>query len=82
MTCSALSAIWRQPQLFFYDPELIRIFYFAAMEMEMGSKTQKTEKIRYRKRTSNKINMKASQKQIGENLTTLVKLEKENLTQG
>jgi hypothetical protein len=52
------------------------------MEMDMGSKTQKTEKIRYRKRTSNKVNMKASQKQLRENLNTLIKLEKENQSQG
>jgi hypothetical protein len=48
------------------------------MEMEMGSKTQKTEKIRYRKRISNKTNMKTAQKQVRENLDTLVKLENEN----
>lgn len=53
-------------------------FIFAAMEMEMGSKTQKTEKIRYRKRISNKTNMKTAQKQVRENLDTLVKLENEN----
>lgn len=45
----------------------------------MGSKTQKTEKIRYRKRTSNKINSKTAQKLVRKNLDTLVKLEKENL---
>ncbi len=44
----------------------------------MGSKTQKTEKIRYRKRTSNKINMKTAQKQVRQNLDTVAKLEKEN----
>ena len=44
----------------------------------MGSKTQKTEKIRYRKRTPNKVNMKTGQKQVRENLDTLVKLKKEN----
>ena len=48
----------------------------------MGSKTQKTETIRYRKRISNKVNMKTSQKQLRENLNTLVKLEKENQSEG
>ncbi|MDR3569398.1 MAG: hypothetical protein P4L43_15330 [Syntrophobacteraceae bacterium] len=48
----------------------------------MGSKTQKTEKIRYRKRTSNKVNMKTAQKQVRENLNTLTKLEKENQSEG
>jgi hypothetical protein len=57
-------------------------FIFALMEMEMGSKTQKTEKIRYRKRTPNKTNTKTAQKQIRENLDILVKLERENQSEG
>ncbi|MGC8492641.1 MAG: hypothetical protein ACP5SH_12980 [Syntrophobacteraceae bacterium] len=44
----------------------------------MGSKTQKTEKIRYRKSAPNKANRKTDQKQLRENLDILVKLEKEN----
>ncbi|MCL5405243.1 MAG: hypothetical protein M1398_00700 [Deltaproteobacteria bacterium] len=48
----------------------------------MGSKTQKTEKIRYRKRTPNKTNTKTAQKQIRENLDILVKLERENQSEG
>jgi hypothetical protein len=47
--------------------------FFAAREIEMGSK------IRYRKRTSNKINSKTAQKLVRKNLDTLVKLERENL---
>ena len=52
------------------------------METYMGSKTQKTEKIRYRKRTSNKVNMKTAQQQIRQNLDIVTKLEKENQGEG
>lgn len=55
-----------------------RVFIFAAKETKMGSKTQKTEKIRYRKHTSNKINRKTEQKKIRRNLDLLAKLENEN----
>ena len=48
----------------------------------MGSKTQKTEKIRYRKRISNKVNMKTAQKQVRQNLDILIKLERENQSEG
>ena len=44
----------------------------------MGSKTQKTEKIRYRKHSPNKTNMKTEQEQVRRNLDLLVKLEAEN----
>ncbi len=44
----------------------------------MGSKTQKTEKIRHRKHKSNTINRKTTQKQVRQNLDTLQKLETEN----
>ena len=44
----------------------------------MGSKTQKTEKIRYRKHSPNKTNMKTEQKKVHQNMDILVKLEAEN----
>lgn len=50
----------------------------AKREKKMGSKTQKTEKIRYRKRSPNKTNRKADRERLRRNLDVLVKLESEN----
>ena len=44
----------------------------------MGSKTQKTEKVRYRKHGPNKANRKTDQERIRGNLKVLGKLEGEN----
>ncbi len=41
----------------------------------MGSKTMKTEKIRFRKHTSNKVNRAADQDRVRENQDLLAKLE-------
>jgi hypothetical protein len=56
----------------------VRVFIFAVKEMEMGSKTQKTEIVRHRKHASNKVNRKAGQKQVRGSMDVLVKLEEEN----
>jgi hypothetical protein len=47
-------------------------------EIKMGSKTQKSEKIRHRKHAPNRINRKAEQKVVRQNLDLLGKLENEN----
>ena len=44
----------------------------------MGSKTQKTEIIRYRKHSPNKINRKVEQEKVRRNQDLLAKLEAEN----
>lgn len=44
----------------------------------MASKTQKTEKIRARKRAPNQINSKVVEKRLHANLDVISKLEKEN----
>lgn len=50
-------------------------FIFARKEIQMGSKTMKTEKIRFRKHTSNKVNRAADQDRVRENQDLLAKLE-------
>ena len=52
-----------------------RGFLFLPKEIEMGSKTQKTEIIRHRKHLSNKVNTKTEQERVRANLIVLGKLE-------
>ncbi|MFZ2446256.1 MAG: hypothetical protein WAW37_07860 [Syntrophobacteraceae bacterium] len=44
----------------------------------MGSKTEKTEKIRNRKEAPNKPNLKAEQKRLRNTINVVAALEKEN----
>lgn len=53
-------------------------FLIYAEEKDMASKTQKTEKIRARKRIPNQINTKVVHKRVRENLDVIAKLEKES----
>jgi hypothetical protein len=56
-------------------------FLFLPKEIKMGSKTQKTETIRYRKRAPNKANRKTEQGNVRGNLDLIRKLEEENRKQ-
>jgi len=53
-------------------------FYFIEQEIDMASKTMKTEIIRHRKHASNRVNLKAEQKRLQSNVELLGKLERES----